>query len=261
MAVTIFILTSNQVDQIGIRLGIRPRKKESGEKIFEYMKRVNVIFDHNLAIQIFKEDFVEIIRECEILFLRNKGKIPFYSIKNMFHIYYELRKLEVPNLHKTLKDDSFLESTQFGIFSFLSPKARRKDNNTNILKPLIMQKISQKELSLQRELNNRLERQKIETAIHLKMMRKSLNNERKNKITFQGVLKDNLSYQNTKEFLFEYTILAFIVLFLCLGAILFTEISYYPSTLSQLNTWFITCVGVLILLIFVYLKQFKNRSE
>ncbi|MFX0135494.1 MAG: hypothetical protein ACFFDN_17755 [Candidatus Hodarchaeota archaeon] len=100
LAVVSFILTSNKVDEIGIKLGIRHRNRSSGEKLFEYMELINKFFEDNLKISIFQNNYIEEIRDCELLFLRNKGIIPYDYIKTMFHTYYELRKLEVPNLHK-----------------------------------------------------------------------------------------------------------------------------------------------------------------
>jgi hypothetical protein len=258
LAVTSFVLTSNQVDEIGIKLGIRPRRKESGEKMHEYMAQVNSIFEMNLRIPIFKQNHIISIRESENLFLRNKGEIPFNSVKTMFHIYYELRKLEIPNLHKAINENEVLDAAQVGLFSFLSPAKSRKDKNSSKLKPLILQKIKERELFLKKELNYKLNGQKLETAIYLRMMRNSLNRKVKNKITFQGVLMDNLSYQNSKERLIEYFLLGIIGLFLILSVIIFIEMSYFPLVISNLNTWFIPFVGCLIFLIIIYFKQFRK---
>ena len=48
LAVVSFILTSNQVDKIGLTLGFRKRNKSVGETLDEYMTLLNKIFQKNL---------------------------------------------------------------------------------------------------------------------------------------------------------------------------------------------------------------------
>ena len=229
LAVVSFILTSNKVDEVGIKLGIRQRKRLSGEKLFEYMELINKIFEGNLRVTIFQNNHIEKIRECELLFLRNKGNIPYDYIRTMFHAYYELRKLEVPNLHKSMRSDSFLESSQFGFFSFLSPRThKRKDSST--LKPLILQKIKEKELTIQDNLKNNFNSQQLETAIYLKTVRSSLASEKKSKIAIHGALKDNINYQKSIEDVYKFFILG----------ILFSYILY--SNIQSAISFFLNCV-------------------
>ncbi len=54
LAVVSFVLVSNAVDEIGIKLGMRTRERGSGENIFEYMKLVNNIFALNFNVSVFK---------------------------------------------------------------------------------------------------------------------------------------------------------------------------------------------------------------
>lgn len=259
LAVVSFILTSNKVDEVGIKLGIRQRKRLSGEKLFEYMELINKIFEGNLRVTIFQNNHIEKIRECELLFLRNKGNIPYDHIKTMFHTYYELRKLEVPNLHKSMRSDSFLESSQFGIFSFLSPRThKRKDSST--LKPLILQKIKEKELTIQDNLKNNFNSQQLETAIYLKTVRSSLTSEKKGKIAIHGALKDNINYQKSIEDVYKFFILGIMVLLISLGIVILIELSYYPSFSSEMNLWMLVFFGGGVLLILLYIKQFRKEK-
>ena len=55
LAVVGFVLISNQLNEIGIKLGTR---KRSGEMLVEYMERINHIFQQNLGILIFKDYFI-----------------------------------------------------------------------------------------------------------------------------------------------------------------------------------------------------------
>jgi hypothetical protein len=258
LAVVSFILTSNRVNDIGVHLGVRPRDKSSGEKIFKYMELINNVFEMNLKIPIFSKELIEKLRECEILFLRNKGNIPYDNIKMMFHIYYELRKLQVPNLHKSL-DGDFLETSKLGFFSFLSPRNKRKTRDSGSLKPLIIQKIKEKESLLRKGLQDNMDSEKFETAIYLYSIKDSIASK-KGKITIQGALKDNIRYQSSIENIFGYFIIGIIILFSCLGFIILIELIIIPDYSSGLSMWALLFLGASALLIYLYIKQFRERG-
>jgi len=261
LAVVSFILTSNKVNEIGIHLGVRPRNKGSGEKIFEYMELINDIFEKNLKISIFNQKHIEILRECEIFFLKSKGDIPFECIKNTFQIYYDLRKIDILNLHKSVEYDEFVETSTFGVFSFLSPRAKKKDRNSSNLRPLIIQKIKERELSLQKSLQHNLNSQQFETAIHLHSIKNSLINDRKGKITIQGTLKDNLNYQNSIENIYGYFIIGLIILIASIGIIILFELSFISIYSSELSYWTLLLFGSTILLIYIYIKLFRKERK
>jgi hypothetical protein len=253
-----FILISNRINEIGLNLGVRPRNKSSGEKMFEYMECINKIFVENINVPIFQASHIEILRQCEILFLKNKGYIPLEYIRNMFSIYYELRKLEVPNLHKSIDHETIIHSSKLGAFSMLSAGTRLKKNDSDALKPLILQKITEKERFLRKNLQNDLNSQKFETIIHLHTLKKSMGHEKKGKITIRGVLKDNINYQRSIDSIFGYFILGLILLFTSLGIIILCELSFLSIKVAELSSWvlvFFTCGTILI---YFYIKQFRN---
>jgi len=260
LSVVSFILTSNKLDEIGIKLGIRKRNKKSGEKIFEYMTLINDIFNQNLRIRIIAKELIEAVKKCELLFLRNKGEIPYNYIKSMYQVYYELRKIEVPNLHNSLTEDIFLESSQLGFFSYLSPHIKRKQNEQNVLKPLIIQKIIEKELSIKRELENSFNSQLFEEAIQLHSVKNSLTKKGKNKIQVQGSLKQNLSYQKSIEDIFKYLILGLIILLFLLGSIILIEVIYLPIETIGLSSWSFFFLGPAAILILIYIRFFKREG-
>lgn len=261
LAVVSFILTSNKLDEIGIRFGLRHRNKNSGEKLFDYMEKINDFLEYNLKISIFKQDQIELLRNCELLFLKSKGDVPYEYIKKVFQIYYDLRKLNIPNLNKTMKSDEFLESSELGLFSFLSPKSRRRNKNPNKLKPLIVQKIKEKQFSLQEELDLEFNSQMFEKAIYLHTLKKSLENNRSNKIIFQGTLKQNLSYQRSIEDIFKYLLFGLIVLVVSLGFIILIELTYYPAYNGALSGWSLFFFGVAGIIIIAYLRCFKKEGR
>ncbi|MFX0021531.1 MAG: hypothetical protein ACFE9S_04345 [Candidatus Hermodarchaeota archaeon] len=260
LAVVSFILTSNKVNEIGIHLGVRPRNRISGEKIFEYMELINEIFQKNLKIPIFNSKHIETIRECEALFLKSRGDIPYDYIKTIFQIYYELRKLDVLNLHKGLEYDNFIDSSKLDVFSFLSPKHKRKKRHSSDLRPLILQKIRERELKLQKNLQQRLDSQQFETAIYLRSIKNSLTKDRKGKITIHGALKDNIRYQNSIENIYGYFIIGLIILLASVGIVILLELSIIPVSSSELSSWTLFFFGGAILLIFIYIKLFRREK-
>ncbi len=261
LAVVSFILTSNKLDEIGIRFGLRHRNKNTGEKLFEYMEQINAFLEYNLKISIFKQEQIELLRNCELLFLKSKGDVPYEYIKKIFQIYYDFRKLKIPNLNKTMKSDVFLESSELGFFSFLSPKSRRRNKDTNKLKPLIAQKIKEKQFSLQKELELEFNSQMFEKAIYLQSLKKSLENNKRNKIIFQGTLKQNLSYQRSIEDIFKYLLLGLIALIVSLGIIILIELMYYPAYNGVLSGWSLFFFGVASIIIIAYLRCFKKEGR
>lgn len=261
LALVSFTLTSNRVNEIGINLGVRPRSKNSGERLFEYIELINEIFERNLQIPIFHMRIMEAVREYEILFLKNKGEVPLEYIKSMFSLYYELRKLKVPNLHKALNQEELEGASRFGAFSFFSSGVRRKERNDSGLKPLILQKIREREVVLRKNLQRQLDEHNFETAIHLRSLKHSIANDKKGRIAVHGTLKDNISYQRSIEDIFGYLILGVILLLISLGIAILIELSFTPLHSGDLSIWvliFFTCGAILI---YFYIKQFRKRRD
>lgn len=258
LAVVSFILTSNQLDEIGIKLGYRKRNKNSGETLLEYMTNINKIFINTLNIPIFQEQLLAIIEECEPLFLITKGDIPFEHIKKIFVVYYDLRKLMIPNLYKELKDENFTGYAHLGLFSFLSSGNRSTKNNANNLKPLLIHQIKNLQHLNQKELEREFNSEKLENSIHLHAIKNSLESKGKKGVIIQGPLKQNILYQKSIENIYAYFFIGLIILIISLGMILLIELNYFPLQFSSLSNWLIIIFSVAGLLIFLYIKQFHT---
>ncbi|MFW9826720.1 MAG: hypothetical protein ACFFEY_03760 [Candidatus Thorarchaeota archaeon] len=261
LAVVSFILTSNLVDSIGIKLGVRPRAKKSQEKIFEYIEMINNVFMKNLKISIFKERQIDTIRESEILFLKNKGEIPINYVKNILYFYYELRKLNIPNLHKNLSFEEYIGSSNMGFYSFLSPNLKRKQNNSDNLKPLILQKIQERQNSIQRDLKRNFNNERLEKVILLQNVKDSIMNERKGKISIEGSLKDNIVYRQSLEKIYGYLFLGIILILISFGSLIAIEILILPLYSGDLSSMALLLFGGAIMLIYIYYKQFGKERK
>jgi len=256
IAVTGFILISNLLDEIGIKLGIRPHNKLKEEKIFEYMRIINDVFETNLQVKIFSVELLDTIKKCELLFLRSRGDVPFEYLKEILNAYYELRKLEVPNLHEQLKEGNIIETPN--LFSFLSPRTKKDSKDPNKLKPLILHKIKQKEISLRETLNYKFNPQLLETAIYLKKVRKGIEENDHRKIVYQGSLKNNINYQQSLEQILGYfTLGAFLFAFL-FGFAITIETMLYPLTINTQGIYLLILFGTAALLFIVYWHYFRT---
>lgn len=259
LAVSGFILISNKIDEFGIKLGLRPRNKEKEEKIFEYIRLINDVFESNLKLHIFKEEIIDNLKKYEIIFLRSRGDVPYNYIKKIFLLYYELRKLDIPNLHEQLKEDNIIKTTNVNLFSFLSPRARQKRNNDNKLKPLILHKVKEKEIALRETLNQNFNSKTFEQAIYLKKIKKGLEENGKNKIVIQGALKDNINYQLSLKSILGYFILGLFLVAFCFGFIVLIEMMLFPFTVDTYGLTILLLFGVAAFFLILYWQNFRGE--
>lgn len=247
------------MDEFGIKLGLRLRNKEKEEKIFEYMKLINDVFESNLKLHIFKEEIIDNLKKYEILFLRSRGDVPYNYIKKIFVLYYELRKLDIPNLHEQLKEDNIIKTTNVNLFAFLSPRSRQKRNNDNKLKPLILHKVKEKEIALRETLNHDFNSKTFEQAIYLKKIKKELEESGKNKIIIQGALKDNINYQLSLKSILGYFILGLFFVAFCFGFIVLIEMMLFPFTVGIFGLWILLLFGVSAFFLILYWQNFRGE--
>lgn len=259
LAIVCFILISNLVNEIGLKLGARSRDREKDEKIYEYMKFINQVFLTNLNIQIFQEKIVNTVQRVEILFLRNRGEIPLTSLKIIFGVYFDLRSLEVPNFYKIIKEENFLNVPNLSLFSFLFTKNKYTRNN-DTFKSLILHKVKQKESEIQKNLKSSLNQDELETAFYLKKIKEALNNKN-NKILIQGALKDNVVYRLSKKGMIKYFILGLFIFFLSIGIIILIEMYQYPNTTNTIGPFLLCTIFPSIFIFFFYQICLKKRDH
>jgi len=263
LSITFFTLIKNRVIEIGIKLGVKPVRNNISNtshdfKIHDYITLINSIFLKSSGIVIFPEWICEGIHECEVLFLRNEGKLPYNHLKSIINLYYELRKLEVPNLHKQVNEDNLRQATQGGMFFSFASKSKQKNQDSHKLRPLILQKIREKEKELHQDLNSQFDPSKLESALYLKSFRKVLESKKNNKMVIQGALKDNISYQESLSELFGYIIIGVILTLLSVGLLILFEMSSFPMIAPFIDSWVVYLFIGIIVLIFLYIKFAKK---
>ena len=261
LTIAFFTLIKNRIIEIGINLGVKPVGSDRSNTIYDYITLINSIFLKNLGVVIFPENMCESIQICEVIFLRNKGKLPDKNLKSIIDIYYELRKLEVPNLHRQVNEDDLSSVAQGNIFSLLTPRSKRNSQDSHKLKPLILQKIREKEKEFHQDLNSRIDPGKLESALYLKSLRKMLEHNKNSKIVIQGALKDNISYQKSLPGIFGYLIIGVIITLLSVGAIILFEMDSNPIIIPYIDSWVISLFVGIIVLFFLYVKFIKKGGS
>ncbi|MFX0029919.1 MAG: hypothetical protein ACFE8B_11960, partial [Candidatus Hermodarchaeota archaeon] len=244
-----------------LKLGMRPRNRgKKEEMLFEYMGVVNDIFERNLQIQIYNQNLVKSIKEIELLFLRNRGDLPYKYIKNLINVYYELRKIDVPNLYKGMTGEDYFETSNLYMLNVNPRRISQKKEGTSKFKPILLQKIKEQERVLQNSLQRKLDQTNIERAIFLKNIKESLTSNHQNRITLQGTLKDNLNYNKSQNTLIKYFILGIAFLSLSLGVLIGVEIFLFPDLMKAINHLLLIFFGIVITAIFLY-KHLHKRGE
>ena len=260
IAVVSFVLTSNIVDEIGIKLGMRSREKSAGEKIFEYMELVNKIFGVNFSVSVFRPELIEVLKRVELLFLKKEGEIRFEYTKEIFEVYYELRKLDVPNLHDSVNPEVVEKNRTISLFSFLSGGQSGKNKDQNRFNPILLQKFKEEEEALQYKLNDQFDKNSFERILQLKTIRKSIEKKKGGKIVISGSLKDNISYKQSKEQVGQFLVIGIMILFAMIGSVCLIEALMYGFLSVAISYNLLVCFGVIIVLYFVNKTYFKKES-
>ena len=257
LAVVGFTLISNLVDEISLKLGIRPRNKDKGETILEYLYMVNEVFEKNLNIQIFQDDIVDTIKEVELLFLRNRGDLPVDYIRRILNTYYDLRKVEVPNVYKNVSGDNYFDDTNLHMFNIFSYGSKARRDRSSKFKPLLLHKMSQQERIIQKKLNLRLGQDDLEKAIILKNMKNSLDHN--GRLSMQGSIKDSMDYHQNNNSIIKFVFIEIALLSLFLGIVIITEILLYPLTFVPLSNLLLILLGVVVVIILLFKNLFQKK--
>ncbi len=259
LAVVSFVLVSNTVNEIGIKLGMRTREKGSGENIFEYMNLVNKIFAFNFSVSVFKPELIENLSQIELLFLKRQGNINLEQVRSVIETYYELQKLEVPNLHENINSEVLNRNRMLSMFSFLSSGKSKKQKSENALNPMLMQRFKDEEKALQIQLEQKFDKNAFEKILHLKTVRKNLEHKSRGKIVISGALKDNISYRQSKENIGQLMVFSLLILFAMIGAVLLVESFMYGVLSMSISNTTLICFGVIVVLIFINKLYFGKR--
>ncbi len=259
LAVVSFILTSNILDEIGVKLGIRPRDKASEEKIYRYMELIRAVIKNSLKISIFAEEDILEVQTIELQFLKQEGKLPIEYIKKMYQIYYKLRKLDIPNLHETFtKELSHLHSDA-SMYGLMSPSNNKGKKQPNKINSLLLHKIAEQERVIQNEMEGGFDKGLFESAIYLTKVRNSVENPKQSKIQVKGQLKDNINYQQSLNGIYGFTLMGLSLIMMLLGIMVVAQAVFHPSLMGPMSMLIMSFFGSGGFFFYLYWSFFKRE--
>ncbi len=280
LAHTGYFLLSNQVNEIGIRLGFRVRKTVTQSKsskfftnkgsyqketIYDYLNQINNSFSTNLDIEIFNADFLKNLKKAELLYIKSSGKLRLYQIATLFELYFKLKELEVPNLRKKISSTKLHNVVPFYMYSsLLSPtnSYKNKDDNQRLgIKNLIFFELQKKENVLKAELQQDYNPKLLEDMLILKQIKKSFKKSPSDKIKIRNSLSESFSYQKSLNSLYGYFIFGLFFGFFCLGINIIGLILISPFLLGALGFFLLLILGSTILFFYIYWTNFLNKKE
>jgi hypothetical protein len=251
-----YMLVSNIVDEIGYKLGLIPRRKDSNEQLSAYMELVNKIFRVNFEISIFGEQQITAIKVVETLIERKKSHEEFTQtyLKELTQIYFDLRKMQIPNLQEHLKNCDTLENRTVSLMSLLSKHNQIHSRQKSPFKPLLLHRIHQDQKQLTMQLQDKLDHDAMLRLIQLKSIEKSLLSQSgKKKIQISSNLQDCIDYSFLMSNLGRFGILGIIIIFIMIGSVCIAEMLMVGFVTAEMGGLLLICI--LMALAFIYMNK------
>ena len=252
------IFLSNRVNEIGVKLGMRPRKKENGETIYRYCIMINTTLETNFGLTLFSSAFMKLLKEIEHFFLKTRGDILLTQITELYDLYYQLRAIEIPDLTKTLSRSDLINGLpDLGVMStFFS--SHGSTHNETMVNNVLAFRVAQKEHEVTKQLKEQYDPDLFERKILLSQMKHSLSHHHEGKFSIEGTLRDNMVYQRSVEHTVGYVLLGIFTLTCVLGIAILFEMVFYPALSASLGMILFLILGLGGLLFFIYWKEFMR---
>ncbi|MFX0032544.1 MAG: hypothetical protein ACFE8E_07120 [Candidatus Hodarchaeota archaeon] len=251
MAVVGFVLVSNTIDEISARLGIRARKKQENELLHRYLEFINSVFHNLIKSPIFHTSIIERLKVSELIFLKLRGELPSNYIKEIFELYYDLKQIDIPNIYQVLGKDFIPLDTDLNLFMTM---ATNKDKKSSKTKQLILHNIHQKEISLQRALQQNFNKESFEQAIYMKQLKNSITKP-KRFLSFSG----KLSMKEASSL--RYIMIGIIIVFSLIGSAILYEMIMFPYLTMAVSIYLILFFGSSLITLLLYLKCFQRGER
>ncbi len=264
LATVAISLISNQLNIIGIELGLRPRKIDHNELLYQYMLFIQEVVYQHFNFKLFEEEWIDKLRGIEMEFSRKKGNLIKEYIKSLNEIYYELRKLDLPDLAMKVKKIYPPDVDMIQNSLNISKETKSKSNNQFYLNSLLLNRLKREEDQLEEILKENYSKANFEQLIQLKAIKTQLQKKSNSKIQISGKLKNNVVYTQTLNFLFGYLFLGIAIVGILLGLIITIELMlvgiYFTTLPGDYNFLVVLFFGVGFLFIFLYNRFFMIKK-
>jgi hypothetical protein len=258
LSVVTMTLCANKLNEVGIKLGMRPRKEQEGEALHEYLEHVNNAFKRAIEIAIFPREWVERLRKAEIIFINREGHLPLEIVRDVLSLYFDLRKMNVPNLNVPMSADAILDTVPVHTLAFGKGK---EDRSGILLKTLIAEQVKIKQQSLTARLKQQFNPDALEEMITLKGLNNALEQGTGGKIRLRGTLKDNLDLLQPSSRLRVHIMITALIAFSVLFFLILVEVAWYPILMSQLNVLLLMFGGLAISCFLLVRKLQMKKSR
>ncbi len=259
-------LIKNHLNEMGIRMGFLPLIEERRIKMWMYMRKINELIEIRLGKGIFNEIMIDNLKKFEQVLEKNNDTIPINNLPELVSLYYDLRKIEAPNFlnsrselfqGKEAESLLLLESlTQSQnkptLFSF-------KKERIDVVKNLLLREIRQKELRIQKSLDQCYDKKNFETLYQLKTYEENLINSNKQRIKSSEKISSNSLYKRSTSEIPGYFLLGTSIVSLLFFVLLLFQIVLHPEISGALNgmsvLFFILAVFTFLIYWLMYLKE------
>ena len=254
LAVVYSTFIRNEINERSIYLGLPPIKDF---QLSTQMKAINDFTKRNFDdLVIFHDPFIQNMRKYELMFIRAQGELGRSATMEIAKMYYELRKIKVPNLHQTMKTNAITNNSEFQQFSLFSPGAKKRQNSTSSIKDVLLSSIADKRKAIGAQLNKKYDKDLFQKVCELKGVEQSIQSENRGKIRVSDSLKDNLVYKSSMEGILGLFLLGIIILLFMLGIATSLEAIMHPHTTSALSILLLLFFGPAVLFLLIYRSYF-----
>ncbi|GAG87073.1 unnamed protein product, partial [marine sediment metagenome] len=99
----------------------------------------------------------------------------------------------------------------------------------------------------------------FEKILHLKTIRKNIEQRSKGKIIISGSLKDNISYRQSKEHIGQFLVFGLVILFAMIGIVTVIEAFMFGFLSVVISYNMLICFGAIVVLYFINKAYFGKR--
>lgn len=229
------ILLHNEIQTIGLRLGLRGRRKDM--PLADYLEMINGFTERNLDLALIDSELIEQLSRLEKRYQSLEHEdMTIQDARGIFSVYLGLREVKVPNVYKFKPENSTMMPGMSMLTFFAGNGSTKSPTPEDQIIKLMLHKLKQKQQALKKK---ELNKETLRLSFQLNSLKKSLSEgTHSKKEVVEGSLRETLSYQNRLPQLLSLAYIGVIVLFLgigimtLLGAIFDTAVSGIMTLVS-----------------------------
>ncbi len=250
-------LVDNTVNDIGVKLGLRARNKNSNETISEYVRLINNVIWDNLKFYLIPKLIADTVYVIEAQVKRRKGRLSKEHTIRLFDIYYELLKINVPNLNTGATPSLLDVAPEVRALSFLSPGSVKPNKKVDVTRSMLATRLRDRERQLQSTLSKSFNGAQFKEAVLLKGLSKSISvRPSKKKTSVEGSLTNNLIYKGSMDDIAGYFLLSGALVLFLLGLATLIESASIPFLSMTLSAFCLLFFGAGASIFLAYCNYF-----